>query len=133
MSKENQELQRLRRRITLLEKIEGIRNDFELDSYIELAKLKDSTQLVERLAVKNVLQLHHRNDKVGILLESELFQALIDYVNLAEEEFERASLTTLLEQRKDMVDFLSGKRLLSSTLSIFDENKEEIQKFMDEK
>lgn len=118
-------------RLKLLKKIEKVQSGFESNSYIELTKFHNSSNWQHTLEKVGALQVLENKKKVGIILEPETFDALVEYLNLIDKEMELTSFAAMVERSKGTTGYLSGEKLTKEALEIFDEHKEDIRKFLD--
>lgn len=129
----NQEnIKAFKQKLKLLKKIEKIQSGFKSSTYIELSKLHNSSNLHQTLAKVGALQVLEHKKTVGILLEPETFDALLEYLDLIDKEMELASFAAMIETRKGTTGFLSGEKLTKETLELFEEHKKDIRKFLDD-
>ncbi|WP_033544191.1 hypothetical protein [Planococcus sp. CAU13] len=132
MTKKQEAVAALKKKMELLHKIQKVRQDSEIEVRVELPKFDRSTEWREELENLGALQIIDRGETIGVLLEPEIFQAFLEYLNLVEHELEEAVLAAILEQRKDDTNFLSGEELTTAALKIFEERKKEIRRFLDD-
>ncbi|WP_394120456.1 hypothetical protein [Planococcus donghaensis] len=132
MTMEKEAVAALKKKMELLHKIENVRQESEIKVNVELSKFERSTEWRKKLENLGSLQVVDQGKTIGVLLESEIFQALLEYLNIVEDELEETVLAAILEQRKDDTNFLSGEELTTAALEIFDEKQQEIRRFLDD-
>ena len=132
MTKKQEAVAALKKKMELLHKIQKVRQDSEIEARVGLPKFNRSTEWRKKLENLGALQVVDRGETIGVLLEPEIFQALLEYLNLVEDELEETALDALLKQRKDGTDFLSGEELTTAALKIFEERQKEIRRFLDD-
>ena len=132
MTKKKEAVAALKKKMELLHKIQKVRQDSEIEVRVELPKFDRSTEWRKELENLGALQVVDREKTIGVLLEPEIFQALLEYLNLVEDELEETALDSILKQRKDGTDFLSGEELTTAALKIFEERQKEIRRFLDD-
>ena len=132
MTTEKEAIAALKKKLELLHKIQKVRQDSEIEAHLGLPKFNRSTEWRKDLKNLGALQVVDRGETVGVLLEPEIFQALLEYLNLVEDELEETALDAILEQRKGGTGFLSGEELTTAALKIFEEKQKEIRRFLDD-
>lgn len=121
----------LKAEVELVKKIEKVRNGFEMGTNVGLTKLGRSTEWRQKLEELGAFQVLDRDKTIGILLEPEIFKAMLDYMKVTEAELEQASFDALYERRKNTTEFSSGAELGSEALAIFAKRKKEVRRFPD--
>lgn len=132
MTKEKSAVKAFKQKIDLFETMGKVLNGFETDAHIGLTKLGRSAEWRPKLKAVGAIQLMNRNKTVGVLLEPEVFDAMLEFIRLVDEEMERESSAAMVERRKGTTGFLSGDELTAETIAIFEENQQRIRKFLDD-
>jgi len=133
MPKKREPVTALKKKLALLHKIQKVRQNSETEAHVGLSEFNCSTEWHKDLENLGSLQIVDQEKTIGVLLEPEIFQALLEYLNLIEDELEETTLDAILEQRKGEADFLSGEELTTATLKILEERQKEIRRFLDDK
>lgn len=132
MTKKQEAVAALKKKIELLHKIQKVRQYSEIEAHVGLPKFNRSTEWRKELENLGVLQVVDRGETIGVLVGPEIFHALLEYLNLIEDELEETALDAILEQRKDGTGFLSGEELTTVALKIFEERQKKIRRFLDD-
>lgn len=132
MRKKQEAVAALKKKLELLHKIQKVRQDSEIEAHVGLFEFNRSTEWRKELENLGALQVVDRGETIGVLLEPEIFQALLEYLNLVEDELEETILGVILDHRKNETDFLSGEELTTAALKILGERQKEIRKFLDD-
>ena len=127
----HENLKTFKQKLKLLKKIEKVQSGFKSSSYIELTKFHNSSNWKQTLEDVGALQVLEHKKTVGILLEPEIFDVILEYLDLIDKEMELASFAAMVETRKGATGFLSGEKLTKEALELFEEHKQEIQKYLD--
>ncbi|RNF39972.1 hypothetical protein [Planococcus salinus] len=131
MTRKKEKQESIRQRMELLRSFEKVRHDFQMGTQVGLTQLGCSATWREKLKQAGVLEVLDRNDTAGVLIEPEVFQAILDYLDLMDEELEEAQIDALVKHRKDARDFASGKELAKGAVLKFREKNEHHRRFLD--
>lgn len=132
MRKKQEAVAALKKKLELLHKIQKVRQDSEIEAQVGLSELNRSTEWRKKLENFGALQAVDQGKTIGVLLEPEIFQALLEYLNIVEDELEEVILGAILDHRKNETGFLSGEELTTAALKILRERQKEIRKFLDD-
>lgn len=132
MTKEKSAIKAFKQKMDLFERFEKVRNGFEVDAHIGLTKLGRSPEWRQQLKALGAIQVTNRNKTVGVLLEPEVFNAMLNFISLIDEEMEQESFAAMVERRKGTTGFLSGDELTAKAIAVFEENQQRIRKFLDD-
>ena len=132
MTNDDKELARFQRHLELTKRIEKIRHGFGESAKIPAIHLKRSFYLRQKLKEHKAVETYDNDGIVGIVLEPELFEELLEYLDNVEERLEEESFQAMEAQRKGTEGFSTGKKLKEDTLSHFNANQEGIRKFLDD-
>ena len=128
----HENLKTFKQKLKILKKIEKVQSGCKSSSFIELFKLQNPSNWKQTLEDVGALQVLEHEETVGILLEPEIIDAILKYLDLIGKEMELSSFAAMIESRKGTTGFLSGEKLTKETLELFEEHKKDIRKFLDD-
>lgn len=132
MLKEGQKMKDFRQQLELASQLQKIREEFD-DARTENPRvLKSARYVKQQLENHGAFQVKDDDGAIGIVVEPKLFESLLTYVELLENQLEKDSFEAMVENRKGDTGFMSGDALLNEALQLFDDNENEIRRFLDD-
>lgn len=115
----------------MLSTVERVRNGFQLDSHITVTQLTRSTTWRTDLEKFVAMQVLDRNQTAAVVITPDAFRAVLDYINMVEEELETTKLEMLLKARENMENWESGEELSRKARESFLERQEHLRGVLD--
>ncbi|PLR76311.1 hypothetical protein CU633_16600 [Bacillus sp. V3-13] len=115
----------------MIKDVEKIRKGFQLGSRVGVTQLGRSTKWREELERFGIMEVVERNQTAAILLDTDVFKALLTYLEQSDEELEQAQVESLFGHRRHTDNFSSGEELATKAKESLRARREDIRGLLD--
>jgi len=106
--------------VEMLQTVEKVRGGFDLGGRVNVTKLGRSTEWRDSLKVSSVLEIVDRNETAAVIMEPEVFKALLGFIDVLEEELEQSQVEAIFKSRENNNNWQTGKSLVNQAIENMD-------------